>query len=49
MRPSAATGEAVREFQEALRLQPDYADARRSLNAALAAQANPSRPPGTYR
>jgi len=30
------TDEAIRQFQEALKLEPDYADARRQMNAVLA-------------
>ncbi len=39
--------EAVRQFQEALRLKPDHAEARRNLDAVLAAKAQASPPPGT--
>jgi Flp pilus assembly protein TadD len=30
------TDEAIREFQEAIRLKPDYADARNNLGVAVA-------------
>ena len=40
------TGEALRQFQEALQLKPDYADARKNLDAALATKADSPPPPG---
>ena len=40
------TGEAIRQYQEALRLQPDHVSARRDLDAALAAKTGSLRPPG---
>ncbi len=40
------TDEAIRQFQEVLRLKPDYAAARRDLDAALATKTRPSPPPG---
>ena len=40
------TGEAIQQFQEALKIRPDYADARRNLEVVLATQATPSPPPG---
>jgi Flp pilus assembly protein TadD len=39
------TEEAIRHFQEALRLKPGYASARKNLDAALAAKAGSSPPP----
>jgi hypothetical protein len=38
--------EAIREFQEALRLQPGHAEAANNLSKALAAKARSSPPPG---
>jgi Flp pilus assembly protein TadD len=38
-------GEAIQQFQEALRLRPDYADARKNLDVVLATKANSSLPP----
>ena len=40
------TDEAIRQFQEALRLKPDFAGARASLEVVLAAKARSSQPSG---
>ena len=40
------TDEAIRQFQEALRLKPDFAGARGSLEVVLAAKARSSQPSG---
>ena len=38
--------EAIRQFQEALRLKPDYAAARQNLDVMLATKGRSSPPPG---
>ena len=40
------TGEAIRQFQEALRLKPHYADTRKHLAVVLAVKADSSQQPG---
>ena len=39
------TEEAIQHFQEALKLNPDYADARRNLAIVLATKTQPSQAP----
>jgi len=39
--------EAIREYQEALRLKPDLADSRKNLDAVLAARAQSLKQPPT--
>jgi Flp pilus assembly protein TadD len=39
-------GEAIRQFQEALKLKPNYTDAHNNLDAVLATRADSSQKPG---